>query len=245
LNCSAQVRERIQHYASRAAMDIEGLGEKNVELLYSRGLVRNFVDIYRLAKEDLLSLPRFAEKSAQNLIDAIEKSKSTTLARFLYSIGILHVGEYGAKLLSRHFNAIDDLIRIEEEKIISIKQIGEKTAHSVASFFSDSKNLHVIEEMESLGLRIENPDFKVGTIEKGPFEGLTFVITGTMPVPRKEIEETIERQGGHASNSLSKKTDYLVLGKSPGSKLNKAQSLGVQTISYEELLQMIERGSRN
>lgn len=243
LNCAAQVQERIQHYASRAAMDIEGLGEKNVELLYSRGLVRHFVDIYRLTREDLLSLPRFAEKSAQNLIDAIEKSKSTTLARFLYSIGILHVGEYGAKLLARHFNDIDDLFRVQEEKIISIKQMGDKTAHAVAHFFQDSKNIEVIEEMKSLGLRIKNPDFKAGTMEKGHFQGLTFVITGTMPVPRREIEGIIEREGGRASNTISKKTDYLVLGESPGSKLQKAQSLGVQTISYEELMLMVKKGT--
>jgi DNA ligase (NAD+) len=141
LNCSAQVQERIKHYASRAAMDIEGLGEKNVELLYSKGLVRHFVDIYKLKKEDLLELPRFAERSAQNLLDAIEKSRNTTLARFIYSLGIIHVGEYAAKLLAGNFENIEDLYRTKPEKLIGIKQMGEKIADSIAHFFNDPENL--------------------------------------------------------------------------------------------------------
>jgi DNA ligase (NAD+) len=240
LNCPAQVQERIKHYASRAAMDIEGLGEKNVELLYSRGLIRHFVDIYRLKKEDLLDLPRFAEKSAQNLIDAIERSKTTTLARFLYSLGILHVGEYAAKLLAENFRNIEDLYHIKPEKIIEIKQMGEKIADSIARFFNDPENLRTLETLKSMGIKITNPDYEVREKGRRPLEGLTFVITGTLSRPRKEVEEFIESMGGHASSSVSKNTDYLVLGESPGSKLKKAQSLGVKTISYDELMNMVK-----
>ncbi|MBI4843088.1 MAG: NAD-dependent DNA ligase LigA [Nitrospirae bacterium] len=239
LNCSAQVQNRIGHFASRAAMDIEGLGEKNVELLYSKGLIKHFVDIYELKKEDLLELPRFAEKSAQNLIDAIEKSKHTTLARFLYSLGIIHIGEYAAKLLARNFENLEGLYHITTEKIIAIKQMGEKTAESVSRFFNDPENLKTLKTLKSLGVKITNPDFIKTQGKERPLEGLTFVITGTLPRPRNEVEELIEYSGGHASGSVSKKTDYLVAGEEAGSKLKKAKELGVKIISYEELIKML------
>lgn len=238
LNCTAQVQEKIKHYASRAAMDIEGLGAKNINLLYSTGLVKHFVDIYELKKKELLSLPRFAEKSAQNLIDAIERSKETTLARFLYSLGIIHVGTYTAKLLAKHFEKIKDLEHVGVEQIIAIKHMGTKSAESVSRFFNDMKNLNALKKLEDLGLEIENLDYEGGVVEKRPLDGLTFVITGSMPQGRKDVEALIERMGGHASGSVSKKTDYLVLGDSPGSKLDKAQSLGVKTISYDQLIDM-------
>jgi len=240
LNCPAQVQERIKHYASRAAMDIEGLGEKSVELLHSKKLISHFVDIYKLKKQDLLELPRFAEKSAQNLIDAVEKSKKTTLARFLYSLGILHVGEYAAKLLARNFKRLNDLYRVKPERIIEIRQMGEKIADSIAKFFEDPENIRTLETLKSMGVKISNPDFVGKKIEKRPLEVLTFVITGTLPKARKEVEELIESMGGHASGSVSKSTNYLVVGEEPGSKLDKAKALGVKTISYEELLKMIK-----
>ncbi|MBI4682180.1 MAG: NAD-dependent DNA ligase LigA [Nitrospirae bacterium] len=244
LNCPAQVQQRIGHYASRAAMDIEGLGEKNVERLYSRGLVKHFVDIYKLKKNELLELPRYAEKSAQNLIDAIEKSKQTTLARFLYSLGIVHVGEYAAKLLARNFKDLEDLYHVKAERIIEIKQMGEKITGSVSHFFNDPGNLHTLKTLTSMGLNISNPDYETGSSEKRPFEGMTFVVTGTMPKSRKEVEELIESMGGHAAGSVSKSTNYLVLGEDPGSKLQKAQSLGIKTISYDELMIMIKGEDR-
>jgi len=239
LNCPAQVQERIRHYASRGAMDIEGLGEKNVELLYSNGLIKHFIDLYKIKKDDLLELPRFADRSAQNLIDAIERSKKTTLARFLYALGILHVGEYAAKLLARNFKRLEDLYKVEPERITRIRQMGEKIAKSVSRFFNDPENLRTLETLKSLGLRISNPDYAGHREEKLPLEGLTFVITGTLPMPRKEVEGLIERMGGHASGSVSKKTDYLIVGEEPGSKLRKAEALGVKRISYEEFLSMI------
>jgi DNA ligase (NAD+) len=242
LNCPAQVQERIIHFASRGAMDIEGLGEKNIELLYSRGLIHNFVDIYKLGKKDLLDLPRFAEKSAQNLIDAIEKSKHTTLARFLFALGILHVGEYASKLLAKNFDKLEDLYRVSPERIIEIPQVGEKIARSVADFFNDPENLNTLKTLKSLGLKITNPDFIGKGKEKRPLDGLSFVITGTLPEPRNEVEKMIERHGGHAASSVSKNTDFVVVGENPGSKLQKAHSLGVKIISYNDLLRIIEQG---
>jgi DNA ligase (NAD+) len=239
LNCPAQAQERIRHYASRGAMDIEGLGEKNVELFFSKGLIKHFIDIYTLRKEDLLKLPRFADRSVQNLIEAIEKSKGATLSRFLYSLGILHVGEYAARLLARNFRRLEDLYNVKLQKIIDIKQLGEKIAGSVERFFGDPENLLALKRLMSLGLKISNPDFEGSEAGKGPLEGLTFVITGTLSRPRKDVEELIEGMGGHTSGSVSKSTDYIVAGENPGSKLDKAEKLGVKVISYDKLITML------
>ncbi len=244
LDCPAQVRERIKHFASRNGMDIEGLGEKNVELLYSEGLIRHFTDIYKLRKEDLVSLPRFAEKSAENLITAIGRSKNTTLARLLYALGIIHVGEYASKLLARNFKEIEDLYHVRPEAIERIPQMGEKIARSVSDFFSDEENLKTLDELRELGLRVTNPDFDDSGKEEGALDGLTFVITGTLPLPRKEVEGMISRNGGHPASSVSRKTDYLVAGENPGAKIEKARSLGVKVISFEDLQKMIKGGSR-
>ena len=241
LNCPAQVQERIRHFASRGAMDIEGLGEKNVELLYSKRLISHFVDIYKLKKEDLLNLPRFAEKSAQNLIEAIERSKNTTLSRFLYALGIVHVGEYAAKLLSKNFERLEDLYNIQPDRITDIRQMGEKIAQSISDFFNDPENLKTLKTLKSLGLKISNPDFETKKKGKLPLDGLTFIITGTLPKPRNEVEDMIESLGGYASSSISKSTDYLIVGEEPGSKLQKAEILGVKKISYDELLKLIGR----
>ncbi len=242
LNCAAQVQERIIHYASRGAMDIEGLGEKNVELLYNQGYIRHFVDLYKLKKEQLLQLPRFAEKSAENLIEAIKKSKKTTLARFLFALGIQHVGEYSAKLLAKNFEKLDDLYNVEPDRIMKIKQMGEKLAESISTFFKEKANLDALNTLKNLGMQISNPDYEGAQMskEKRPLEGLTIVITGTLPEPRPEVEDLIESMGGHAAGSVSKKTDYVVAGEDPGSKLDKAKALGVKTITYEELMKMVK-----
>ncbi len=246
LHCPAQVQEKIIHFASRGGMDIEGLGEKNVELLYTKGLIKHFEDIYKLKKEDLIGLPRFAEKSAQNLIDAIERSKRTTLARFLFSLGISHVGEFAAKLLAKNYENLRKLYRVSPEEITEIKQMGKKIASSISTFFNDKKNLDLLNVMvKDHGLKIKNPDFISEKEEHMPLEGLTFVITGTLSKPRKEVEDLIEANGGHVSSAVSASTDYIVVGEDPGSKLQKAKTLGVKTISYDELLKMIEQKTRN
>ncbi|MEK6743887.1 MAG: NAD-dependent DNA ligase LigA [Nitrospirota bacterium] len=237
LNCEAQVLEKIKHYASRGAMDIEGLGEKNVELLYNQGLIRHFVDLYKLRKEQLLELPRFAEKSAQNLIDAIEKSKATTMARFLFALGILHVGEFAAKQLAKNFEKLDDLYRIEAERVMAIKQMGEKLAASISGFFSEKENLKTLEDLKRLDLKLTNPDYhEEGEKQKGLFDGLTFVITGTLSRSREEFEALIEANGGRATGSVSKKTSYVLAGNDAGSKLEKARELGVKVINEDQFM---------
>jgi DNA ligase (NAD+) len=242
LNCSAQVLERIMHYASRNAMDIEGLGEKNVELLYQHGLIRHFVDLYKLKYEQLLELPRFAEKSAQNLIDAIEKSKTTTLSRFLFALGILHVGEFAAKQLARNFKRVEDLYHVKPDHIIGIKQMGGKLAESISGFFNEKDNLLTLDMLKKLDVKISNPDYvSEAKKEKGPLDGLTIVVTGALSKPRNEIEELIERLGGHAAGSVSKKTSYVLAGDDPGSKLEKAKALGVKVISEEEFNKLAGR----
>ena len=244
LHCPAQLQEKIIHFACRGGLDIEGLGEKNVQLLYSQGLIKHFEDIFKLKKEDLINLPRFAEKSAQNLVDAINRSKDTTLARFIFAIGILHVGEYAAKLLAKNFGKLENLYHIEPGQIAEIKQIGEKIASSVSTFFNDEKNIKTLDALIKHGLRISNPDFMEGKKEKSPLEGLTFVITGILPKPRKEVEDLIELHSGHAASAVSASTDYLLVGEDPGSKLQKAEALSVKTITYDELMKLIEDRSR-
>ena len=240
LNCSAQVLERIMHYASRGAMDIEGLGEKNVELLYNQGLIKHFSDLYTLKKSQLLELPRFAEKSADNMIKAIEKSKQTTLSRFLFALGILHVGEYAAKQLARHFEKIEDLYHVKPGHIVEIKQMGEKLADSISNFFGEKENLDTLDTLKKLGVKVSNPDYEAGTKkERGPLDGLTIVVTGTLSRPRNEIEELIERLGGHAAGSVSKKTSLVLAGEEAGSKLEKAKALGVKVIREEEFNKLI------
>jgi DNA ligase (NAD+) len=239
LYCPAQIKEKIAHFAGRGGMDIEGLGEKNVDLLFSRDLIKNFEDIYLLKKEDLLELPRFADKSSQNMIDAIAKSKNATLAKFLFAIGILHVGEYAARQLARHFRRLEDLYHVKKEKIESIRQMGDKIAASVSAFFHDEQNIGTLNTMKTLGLMIKNPDYSPVTEGTRPLEDMTFVITGTLPKSRNVAEELIRAAGGHVSSAVSKNTAYLVAGDDPGSKLDKAKSLGVRIISYEELVKMI------
>jgi DNA ligase (NAD+) len=240
LDCPAQVQERIIHFASRGAMNIEGLGEKNVELLHSRGLISHFEDIYKLTKEDLLKLPRFAEKSAQNLIDAINESKNTILSRFIFALGILHVGEYASRLLAANYAKLEDLYHVKIESVSSIKQIGDKIADSVSGFFNDPENLRTLESLKKLGVTISNPDFEGDKKGQRPLEGLIFVITGTMPVPRKELQDKIISLGGHVSSSVSKNTNYLIAGQDPGSKFGKADSLKIPAISYDDFLRMVK-----
>ena len=238
-NCPAQVEERIKHFASRRAMNIEGLGDKTVELLHSRGIIKSFVDLYKLKQEDLIGLPNFAELSSKKLIEAIQKSKKIILSRLIYALGISQVGEYTSKLLAQKFRNLEDLYYVKAEQLVLIPQVGEKTAKAIEEFFNNEENIKTLEKMKSLGLEVKNPDFEEEE-KSSPLRGLTFVITGTLPKPREEIKEIIEKAGGKVSSTVSKNTDYLLVGKDPGSKLVKAKALGVKTISYEELIKMME-----
>lgn len=238
LDCPAQIQEKIVHFASRNGMDIEGLGEKNVELLYEKGLISHFADIYSLTMEQLAALPRFGIKSAQNLIAAINASRKAPLSRFLFALGILHVGEYAAKQLAQNFATLKDLYHVPVEQITAVRQMGEKTAQSIAAFFRDESNLQVLESLVAGGLNLTNPDHHSHRHGTRPLEGITFVITGTLPKPRPEVEAFIEQHGGHAAAAVSKSTHFLVAGEHAGSKLQKAVQLGVRVISYSDLLAM-------
>lgn len=235
LSCPAQLKRSITHFASKGAMDIEGLGGKTVDLLVEHGIIKRISDIYKINKRDLLSLPRFAEKSADNLIEAIEKSKEKGLARLIYALGIPNVGEHTARILAEKFKSIDKLMNATEWQLMTIKEIGPETARSIVNFFKEERNRKEIEELKKLGLRMEHEE------EKGKLKGLTFVFTGALKdFTREEAKELVEKQGGRVASSVSRNVDYVVVGESPGSKYEKAKKLGLKIIGEEEFKKMIE-----
>jgi len=240
IGCPAQVKGRILHYGSRDGMDIEGVGNVLVEQLVSKGLVHDYADLYSLKKEDISNLERMGEKSAENLLLAIEESKNRSLNRLIYSLGIPFVGTYNAKLLSEGFPSIDELTKPSMEELLEIKGIGENTASSVVSFFKNEKNFAVIQKLERAGVKMEREKEKKK--EKGlPFKGKRFVFTGGLEeFSRSEAKRLVEKLGGRATSSISSNTNYVVVGKTPGSKLDKAEKLGVKIITEKEFLQMIK-----
>ncbi|KLU40193.1 MAG: NAD-dependent DNA ligase LigA [Limnochordia bacterium] len=235
--CPAQQQERIIHFASRGAMDIEGLGPAIVDQLIQAGLVRSAADLYRLKKEDLLGLERFGEKSAQNLIDAIAGSKDRPLARLIFALGIRLVGAEVARELANHFHSIHELGKATEEELMAVPAIGEKIARSVVDFFSDPENQRLIGELEEVGVSLET---QVEQESGDALAGLTFVVTGKLgQFSRSEIEGQLRQLGANVTSSVSKKTDYLVAGEKAGSKLDKARELGVPVLSEAELLDFL------
>ena len=239
ISCSAQLKELIRHFAARGAMDIEGFGDKLVDKLVEEGLVKDLGDIYSLKKEDLAALERMAEKSAQNIIDAIEKSKKISFERFLYALGIRHAGEYVAKLLAKNFKNIEDLKKASEEELMKIEGIGPEVAASVTGFFWQNGNIAVVEKILSKGVRIEEVKSKAGRL-KEEITGKVFVFTGTLKsMARDEAEKKVEEFGGRASSAVTKNTGYVVIGKEPGSKADKAKELGVKIIGEDEFLKLI------
>jgi DNA ligase (NAD+) len=235
--CPPQVRERIKHFASRDAMDIDGLGEAIVEQLIEAELISTYADLYKLKKEDLIPLERMAEKSAGNLISAIQKSKEQPLERLIYAIGIRFVGKTVAKDLASHFKTMDNLMQADLETMTNIDSIGPKIAESVALFFGHDKNLQLINELREAGLNFEMSESdQVSDI----LDGKKFVLTGTLPtLSRKDASDLIEQHGGTTSSSVSKNTDFLLAGESAGSKLTKAEKLGIPVINEEEFYNMI------
>ncbi|RME76962.1 MAG: NAD-dependent DNA ligase LigA [Planctomycetota bacterium] len=223
-SCPAQRVQRLVYFASRTGMDIEGLGEKLATQLVERGLVEDVGDLYFLRKEQLLELERMGEKSADNLLGAIERSKRQPLSRVLTALGIRHVGPTVARLLVRHFPSIDALAAASEEQLAAIPQIGPVVAHSVRTFFSSERNREVIEKLRRAGVQLEE-----ATTHEGPrpFEGKTVVVTGRLERwTRSEIKEFLERLGAHVASSVSKRTDFVLAGEDPGSKLDRARELG-------------------
>lgn len=236
--CPAQVKERIRYFASKNAMDIEGLGVKLVAQLVDRGLVKDVGDLYFLTKEQLASLDRMAEKSAENLLEALERSKEREPARVLCALGIRHVGEHVARVLMDHFGSIDRLAKASADELESVPGIGPEVAGSVVDFFSHEENMRVLEKLKRAGLK-----FEVEKEAARPLSGKKFVFTGTLSsMTRSEAEELIRKLGGEASSSVSRRTDYVVVGENPGSKLERARQLGVKTITEEEFLRMVGKG---
>lgn len=236
-NCPAQLMRHLIHFVSRDAMDIDGLGPAVLEQLVNAELVKSPADLYKLKFEDILTLENKKEKSAENLINALDKSKNNELYRLVYALGIPHIGLKAAQLLCFDFNTIDDVMSADAESINAIDGFGEIMAESVVQYFSLDSTKSLISELKSLGVKMTPSEKKA---EGGLFEGKTFVLTGTLPtMSRKEASKIIEDNGGKTSSSVSKKTDYVLAGESAGSKLTKAQTLGVKIISEEDLLNMI------
>lgn len=236
-NCPAQQLRSIIHFASKGAMEIDGLGPAIVEKLIDEGLVKTCADLYELKKDDIVSLEGFAEKSASNLIESIENSKSRGLDRLLFALGIRLIGSRAAKLIAERFGTIESVAEANAEQIAEIPDIGEKMAGSVEHYFSESASIELIEHLRKCGV-----DMTYEAVEKGGiFSGKTFVITGTLPgMKRSEAKKLIEDNGGKVSSSVSKKTDYLLAGDEAGSKLDKANKLGINVISEEDLEKMLD-----
>ncbi len=244
LYCPAQLKESIKHFASRKAMDIEGLGSKLVEQLVDAKIIKTVADIYNLDKSTIASLERMAEKSAQNLVDAIEKSKTTTFARFLYSLGINHVGKTTAEVLANHFINLESLQSADMEELQSIEDIGPIVACSIVNFFHEDHNQSVIKELLSQGVRWPAEVEKSEVPTDSAFKDKTVVLTGTLSIPREEAKAAISRLGGKVTSSVSKKTDFVIVGDNPGSKAEKAEKLGVEIID-ETTFQQYANSLRN
>ena len=235
--CPGRRLEGLVHFTSRGAMDIRGLSYARIEQLVEANLVSDVADIFALTEGDLMSLDRFAEKSAENLIGAIEQAKSQPFSRLLNGLGIRHVGAGAAQLLARHFGSLDALASATEEDILAVHGIGETTAHAVVSYFQNPTTRQLIKKLRARGVQLEEPRTRV---TGGALAGKTVVITGTLPsLSRQQASELVEANGGRVAGSVSKNTDFLVAGEAAGSKLDKARSLGVEVIDEAELLRRI------
>jgi DNA ligase (NAD+) len=239
--CPAQVEERLQHFVSRGAMDIRGIGEQMAALLLREGLVHDAADIFYLKdkRDELLSIERLGEKSVDNILASIEKSKTRPLSRLINALGIRHVGDETADLLVQHFDSLDALARASEEELTSVPSVGNKIASSIVTFFKNADNQRIIEKLKTAGVntRSETPQPQAGA---QPLAGQEFVITGKLErFSRETVEELIRAKGGTAKSDVTKKTTYLVVGLEPGSKLAKARTLGIKQISEPELLAML------
>ncbi len=237
-SCPAKLRESLLHFASRRAMNIEGLGDSLVDQLLAKNMIKNIPDLYSLKYEDLVNLERMGPKSSQNLLDEIEKSKQRNVDRLIFALGIRHVGERTAQTLASHFKGLDNLARAAYEDLIQVEDVGPKVAESIVFFFKQPENTDLMNKLKEADLNFTLKE------EKGaekPLAGLTFVLTGKFTtLTREEAAETIEKKGGKVSSSVSSKTNYVVAGESPGSKLNRAQSLNIPAIDEKEFLKLIK-----
>jgi DNA ligase (NAD+) len=237
-DCPAILKESLKHYASRRAMNIEKMGDRWIETFVDSNLVKSFVDFYSLKKSDLLNLDRQGEKSADNILKSIEQSKKTTLARFIYALGIRYIGETTAKHLADHFLNVDRFVDANEDELMKIPEIGEKVAQSVLTWLSIKSNRNQVKALIAAGISVA--EAKVNT--SGPLSGKSFLITGTLPIARDKAQAQIQENGGKLLSGVSSKLNFLVVGDEPGSKLDKATNLGVTVIGWDEVLRMIENG---
>jgi DNA ligase (NAD+) len=235
-SCLAQLKERIKHFASKGAFDIDGLGDKLVDQLVEKGLVSSYADLFDLDVQTVAALDRMGTKSAENLIDAIESGRQIVFARFLYALGIRHVGEYVAGLLADQFDSLELLMDCPAEDLTDIEGVGPIVAKSIVGFFKNNENLTVIQRLLDSGVKIE---FET-KLKTDFLDAKVFVLTGTLQsMTRRQAREMIEAAGGKVTGSVSRNTDYIVAGQSPGSKLAKAQELGVQVIDEAALLEIL------
>ena len=240
LFCPAQRKRALEHFASRRAMDIEGLGTKLIDQLVDKGLVKDPADLYRLTKEQLVSLERMGPKSADNLLAQLDKSKSTTLPRFLYALGIHDVGEVTAQTLAEHFGSLEALMAASEEDLMAVPDVGPAVAGSIRQFFSQKHNRDVIRRLRETG--VHWPDITPKKPEELPLAGKTFVLTGALAsMTRDEAKEQLQQLGARVSGSVSRKTDYVVVGEDPGSKADKARELGVTMLDEKAFLKLLHQ----
>jgi DNA ligase (NAD+) len=244
LICPAQRKQALRHFASRHAMDIEGLGEKLIDQLVDGDKVRTAADVYGLTAENLAALERMADKSAANVVAAIDKSRKTTLARFIFALGIRHVGEATARDLAAHFGSLEPLMSATAEELLDVRDVGPVLAEAIHDFFAEPHNREVINALRAVGVHWkEGPPQRAAA---GPLTGRTFVLTGTLPtLSRDEAKALLEAAGATVVGSVSKKADYVVAGADAGSKLTKAQALGVAVIDEAALREMVRQPSGN
>ena len=240
--CPSQALERIKHFVSRGAMDMDGVGEKLCQALFEAELIKDAADLYYLTKEQLLSLERMADKSATNVLNSIEKSKNRPLARVIFALGITHVGGQYAGLLAEQFNSIGQLAEASQEDLSTIPSIGPRIAEGVVVFFRQERNRQIIEKLRKADVKLEREYSKEVHPEDLPLAGLEFVLTGKLEsLPRSEAESRIKALGGKAGSDVTSKTSYVVIGADPGSKLAKAQKLGLKTLSEAEFLSLLDK----
>jgi DNA ligase (NAD+) len=232
ISCNAQLVRGIDHFAYRTAFDIDGLGHRTIEALVEKGIVESLPDLFTIEKEQLLGLEGFADKSAENLLASIERSKKVSLGRFVYALGIRNVGEHVARILAQRFGSLRALEEAGQDELLSIRDVGPEVARSVSAFFGDERNRRMLGRLVELGVEVEETEARPAA---GPLEGKTFVFTGTMErFTRAEAKRIVESMGGRVSSSVSGKSDYVVAGSEPGSKLDKARSLGVRVLTERE-----------